>query len=334
MAILLVVLAPPRLLAATYEGTVGKQPVWMDLSLPDSEGTIRGSCLYMATGRSLVVEGGRNGKTIRLRASDSTKAEVGIFRLSRDGDRLFGRWNRTRHRSTTPVALRPSDPRRLQAFRDSVLLDAYDQSLMERSFSAYLDDTCYATEHHVELSRGRLRTVSMHYETTGCFSTGYGSEETIVSTYDIETKEEIDVLAEIDSSRRHAFDSLLRSQAQEILSECRSGFPDSEWIAILSGWPLPHDDPKGLPIDPSTADGLDAVFTLGDSPLPPTGLSLLSEGLEITFGCGVGDYFGFPHAWHAMDVCGKSTLPYQAFDSFLKPTSKLRSLCAPPHPAP
>lgn len=327
-------LTPQRLMAATYEGRVGSQAVWLELSQPDSGDRIHGECLYKGTGLAHAVEGDRKGTKLRLRAFEYPGVQAGVFRLQGDGKRLTGRWTPQGHRASLRVEVHAGDPRRLQEFRDSLLLDAYDHAWMEREFPDVVDDTCFEIRHQVLFSRGRLRTVELYSGSKGCLTMGYPSEETIVSTYHVETKEVIEVLAEIDSSRREAFDSLLRPQVQQILEECRSGFPDSEWVAILSPWPLPHPDTNGMPLDPSTRHGLDAIFSLGDWPLPPVDFSLLSEGLVVRFGCDAGGYFGFPHVWRAMEPCGQFTIAYQDLRTFLKSNSILQSLGAASSPAP
>lgn len=331
---LVLVLAPLRLMAATYEGRVGSQAVWLELSQPTDGGRIHGECLYKGTGLAHAVEGDREGVKLRLQTFEESGAQAGVFRLQGDGKRLTGRWTPEGHRSSLPVEVHVGDPRRLREFRDSLLLDAYDHAWMEREFPDLINDSCFEIRHQVLFSRGRLRTVELYSASTGCLTMGYPSEETIVSTYHVETKEVIEVLAEIDSSRRNAFDSLLRPQVQQILEECRSGFPDSEWVAILAPWPLPHPDTNGMPLDPSTSHGLDAIFSLGDWPLPPVDFSLLAEGLVVTFGCDAGGYFGFPHVWRAMEPCGHFTIAYQDLRLFLKPESILRALCEATSPAP
>ena len=277
---LVFVLTPLRLKAATYEGRVGSEAVWLELSQPDSGDRIHGECLYKGTGLAHAVEGDRKGTKLRLRAFEYPGVQAGVFRLQGDGKRLTGRWTPQGHRASLRVEVHAGDPRRLQEFRDSLLLDAYDHAWMEREFPDVVDDTCFEIRHQVLFSRGRLRTVELYSGSKGCLTMGYPSEETIVSTYHVETKEVIEVLAEIDSSRREAFDSLLRQHRDLPQDQWTAYHRELFGLAGQLGRIFPNGDPAGPALLPMGGHGPDTWITVPEAVSLANGPSTTLADLE------------------------------------------------------
>jgi hypothetical protein len=312
--------ATPSAPGQGYEGFIADLPVWVELSIPTSDGKAAGSYFYRTRGKELQLEGERQGQKLILRETWRTQV-TGSFTLdlqeARDGRerRMLGTWQKP-GATTAPLPVKlfvaaPASKRYARLDPDQLKLadqKTFGDKLDECSGAAY--GTKGRTAYQVPYCRKNLLSTFFSWEYLEGPHPSSGME---YHTFDLAAKKEIVLWDEIAPGRADAFTRVLAGKVDPILAKRRKERPDKDWLEVFSTFGDESVDAKSLPDMFKLTDGTKlASFYLADD-----GVHMLNEG-----------YFGFPYAMLSMEVGVEAVMPFAELQRYLRKGSALRSLTA------
>ena len=307
------------LFAASYQGSIGSYPIWIDIGISAQDGRIEGSYFYEKTGISIPLEGTQKGNSITLTEHDDQGKVTGQFICSINGNEMAGTWTRESGKKRLKVMAKECTSQALKDSQQEAQLNAYDLELLNSTYPVEEEDDneCITSVITYDFKNRYIR--SLHLDAS--YSCGaYPSGQSVCKTYETQTKKDIDFWQEIDPKRIEALKVFLTKETQKKLIECRTEYADSEWINIFSNSSYSLVSEAELETDPEKA--LDKIFTVNDVVTMMNEFYITSEGVRLGR-CG---YFGFPHVIMAMDFCGYVDLSSKTLDQYLKFDSILKKI--------
>jgi hypothetical protein len=253
---------------AVFLGAIKDMPIWMDLRLPDGDGKVTGSYLYLKHGKAIELTGGKtgdslvlretlNGKTngnFRLRLSVLTE-ESPAWKIARSSKRsLDGTWKKPGKKRESRTSLTESDP----AFLSCALLDpdsleleaggSYPSLGSEKSWLETDDeipgDVEWKPEPRFWVAHCADGLAGVRFDWFKHQPPGMISESgTMRHLFDIARRREVTFGKEIDSSKSGACLAYLAKRLDPLLAGFRGQAPDSEWEKALD-WR--EDKSKGI----------------------------------------------------------------------------------------
>lgn len=249
---------------ASFRGTLHDKIIWMDLDLPDGDGTAIGTYRYVRYGSPISLEGERKGDSLHLREVFKGKVN-GIFDLALYGQEtrnlslerpaftqggIQGTWKRPGKRKTLAVDAGSIDP----SFRACALLSADSLLLADgETFGSEMDK-------HTELeftdSRREGPRIERDYGISSC---GGGFFSALVSwsytsanhldyleagstrhLFDLSRRREIVLAEQIDPAKKRAFAEWFSQDPDSLLPDI---YLDRDSVMLGSTVVMP-DDPE------------------------------------------------------------------------------------------
>jgi hypothetical protein len=332
IAIVAIVLFSSEARSQSYEGDIDSQyPVWFDLSIPSSDGHVKGTYFYKKYGVDLRLSGIIKGTTLSLKELGQNEKVTGMIDCLIKDDSIVGTWKKPGGRSGQRLHLKKTDPRfkkyakaingkELTLARDTTLNDAELYALARggRTLADALNDSGYVEESgkpikgpldlEVYCARNDVLSTSFHWGYFGAYYTGGNTYH----TFNLLTGREILLWEEIDESQKKGFNRYLNEKIMLSLAKLRKEFPDSEWAKAFEsdsvGAFFKVDDVRksahNLAIKNGTNYSIDSLF--------------LHYKLDW--------YFDFAHIFESMDAMDDLTIPLVELKKYLKKESVLRKL--------
>jgi hypothetical protein len=243
--------ASSTLLAQSFEGTMsgrisekGKEVnlfIWVDLIMPKGKdsGSVTGSYFYRTIGKEIKLSGIKDiSAGITLMEKNKKLVTTGVFSLKPvDGD-LQGSWYIPGGGDTLAVHLYRTGP----GFRKTAKIPDLRQ-LLASEIETYASDGQGTVDYWVSFVRCNILCVGLRWENYG-YTAHYG---TIEHTYDLSTREEINLADQINDECRN----YLSKKIQEKVTQEREKYSDSEWV-------------EG--IYPNTLERINEIFTVTSLP--------------------------------------------------------------------
>jgi hypothetical protein len=313
----------------SYEGTIGKYPVWFDLIVPDTNGAVKGSYFYKKHKKGMNLQGSKNGQNLQLTETDVKKAITGYFDCKYFGDSIKGTWSKKQGKAPSlNIVAYKTNPRAREYFKTDALEDL---PLSDgRTFRDELERFSKEMNEHAETSEeklvpeisccqtGNFLTLDITWQwSSGPYPDG-GTWGRYL--YDLKAKREIDFYDQIAPEKRESFSNGLCTEFQKQLNAYRKRYPDSEWIQPLTGWLNGQDDGPRRVVTTHTVDSIFSTISCRNTG-QVSGID--NSGVELLL---CEHYFYFPHVIQGMDFLCTVKIPFTELDSCLKLDSPLREL--------
>jgi hypothetical protein len=322
-----------ELRAQSFEGYIANTyPIWVDLTIPVSDGEVTGAYFYKQYGGSITLSGTKMGNSINLIEKDSKQKVTGIFACTNFGDSITGAWRKKKGRDSLMVRLYKTDP----MYKKFAKIPTTDKLILANGSS--LKSMLHNIENpdesglaHCEISK--VKFIFAQKNIIGIWfdwmcagvAHGGGFEERI---FDLTSYKEIVVWKEVDPNQEAAFNKYLCQKVQSELNQWRNRYPDSEWVKVFRGVNIDDDD-WGYKKKP-----LNECFIVSDLkhyPFPPLserGTLFYIENNNLHFV--IASYFNFPPVISDRDFFCDISIPPKELENYLKPTSILRNLAKTP----
>jgi hypothetical protein len=211
-----------------FMGAVGGGLVWMDLRVPSSDGPVTGSYFYLKHGKELKLTGTKQGSSLSLEERYRDKV-TGIFKIEyhvgstprspRFGElQIEGTWNKPGKAATTNIFAAQTNP----AYKVCAKISVDDLHVASgKSFGEEMDERPMQTEEDREGRGGRDYTITScgHglFSTSNSYSYFLGGRldpetPTSYQTFDLSTKNEVALSAEIEPGKMADFEALVRKR--------------------------------------------------------------------------------------------------------------------------
>lgn len=318
--LLLCVLVRMPAQAEFFQGSIGRYPIWMNLSIPQADDSVRGEYFYAKQGEPIPLRGMRARDSAHLEERDVGMELTGELHFAIRRQSLRGIWRREAGGKALVFAVKPVSAK---AYHRAAIdarnrrLDREDSSRISRDREG--SDTSHDSENNCEkadqvsyhFKNDHIRSIQVFHDMSVCG--GYPNGESEFITYNAGTGEGISFWEEVDSASRGTLQSIVKARMQKLLTEHRRRQSDSLWMEVLQDASLDSSarNAQGEPI-------LDRVFS-ADHPF--TEYFYVSEnGIELVWRS---DH-GFPHVMQALEFHDGFTLTFADLDRFLKTRSALR----------
>jgi hypothetical protein len=298
--------------ANSYEGTIGKYPVWIsfDAHLPD--GNIKGAYFYSSTGIDIQLEGKKVGNTFSFTEYDKSRKLTGKFQCTIAGNELSGTWINSNGKKKLEIKAREANPERMKEAQCEAHVDSHDQEMLKAAFPK---DECTNPSLSYDFKNKYIRSIQLIAEYT-CGP--YPSSESRRNVYNVLTGKDINFWNEIEPKKVAEAKAYLQSETQKKFKECRAAYPDSEWVNAFTSYPgnsgVSEEDLKENP-----KKALDKIFTVSKADEIMTEFYIDSEGAKL----GRCFLFEFAHVIQAMDFCDYVVFSPNVLKKFLKGNSIL-----------
>jgi hypothetical protein len=220
--------------SVAFMGSIGGAAIWMDLQVPSGDGAVTGTYFYLKHKKELKLAGTKHATSLLLEERYGGKV-TGILKIQypssstwqpkfpRDGQLYIdGTWSKPGKTATVSLSAIQSDP----AHKVCAKLDI-DQLLMTdgKSFGRTLEERPQATSVDSEIKEAA--TPSRDFEIAHCrnglFSASYDysyiwggridpETPTAYQTFDLSTKQEISLAAQIAPDKSASFDAYVAKQ--------------------------------------------------------------------------------------------------------------------------
>ncbi|MGA2506564.1 MAG: hypothetical protein ABSF80_03715 [Chitinispirillaceae bacterium] len=310
--------------AQSYEGYIENivytLPVWVDLVIPASDGTVTGTYFYKQYGSSIILTGTKTGSRFDLIEKDDNQKITGTFTCTDFGDSIKGKWKKKKKGDSASVRLYKTDP----AYKKLAKIPRADKLVLKSGISLQAEVDNFTAQNYdgskstitIQFAEKNLLVISTRWWSSG--GANYPDMHSSFHTFDLTTNKEISLPHEIRIDKTAALDDRSCAECKKQLLENRKRIPDAEWIKIFRG-----EEKEMKP--------LDEYFMLPDSAC--NGLNdndefLLEHDSIAIFT--IHGYFGFPNVIQCMDFDCCVELSYKELETYLKPTSILRNLAKNP----
>ncbi|MEI7492398.1 MAG: hypothetical protein WCK92_13435 [Bacteroidota bacterium] len=292
-------------LAQSYEGYIaGNLPVWADLNIPATEGSVSGAYFYKKDGGVIPLSGTVSAKKILLNETNKDGACTGMFTLTDFGDSVSGTWNKPNSTKMSSVRLYKTDVsfKTYAKIPDAAKLNLSGGKTLNDELAEYKSEGSKKPKLVYLFAEKNILSTSFDWEYMG----PYLSTGTIYHTFDLTNNKEISFLNEIDPSRLSTLKDKLKTLLQIELDDHRKLYKEQEWIDAFG--------------DKETYENAFKLSEPGDNLFE---IYYLKHGaLTIV----IDNYFAFPHVIEAMDISFVWKLPFTDLGSYLKDNSILRNL--------
>jgi hypothetical protein len=290
--------------------------VWFDLRLPAENGAASGSYFYKNVGKEISLSGNKNGSQITLVEKDKNQNITGIFQVNYLNNTLKGCWYQPGKRDTLSVILYRTNPVFKKMAKIPKLKDLLSEDIEFYNEGLHTSDTDEEVTYYPVFSGSGMLSVELHWENYS-YTAHYG---TIHHTYDLSTKEIIDLKNEITDT----CNSYLCKKLQEIVDNERGVYPDSEWVEGLN--PLIDNFEYGdttAEYKTAALERIEGLFTVASLP-EKSELYFDKDGLN----CYVEDYCEqyFSAGNRGMTFNCLVTIPFNELKQFIKPGSVVLNL--------
>jgi hypothetical protein len=303
------------LFASSYEGTIGKYPVWIafDSHLPD--GNIKGTYFYSSTGLDIQLEGIKAGNVFSFTEYDKSGKATGKLQCAIAGNELSGTWINSSGKKKLEIKARETNPERMKDAQCEAQLDSHDQKMLNTEFPA---EECTNPALSYNYKSKYIRSVQLVAEYT-CGP--YPSSQSRRKVYNALTGKDINFWEEIEPGKVAEAKAYLQSETQKKFKECRAAYPDSEWVEAFKGYPeksgVSEED-----LDENPKASLDKIFTVKNADQIMTEFYIDSEGANL----GRCLLFEFAHVMQAMDFCAYVVFTKKELKKYLKSNSILLNI--------
>ncbi len=335
IAIVAIVLFSSEARSQSYEGDIDSQyPVWFDLTIPSSDGPVKGTYFYKKYGVDLRLSGIIKGTTLSLKELGQNEKVTGMIDCLIKDDSVVGTWKKPGGHSGLRLQLKKAEPqfrkyakamngKELKLAWDTTLNDAELYALARgKTLADVLNDSGYVDESGkpikgpldltVYCARNDIISTSFHWGFLGAYFTGGNTYH----TFNLLTGREILLWKEIDGNQLKGFNQYLNKKIMSSLAELRKEYPDSEWTRVFE-------------IE-SGSDSVGAFFKIDNvrnsthNLIIKNGTNYYIDGLFLYYK--LDRYFDFPHFNETMDASGDITIPLAELKKYLKKESVLRKL--------
>jgi hypothetical protein len=291
------------LLAQPYEGDIGGNPVWFDLTLPERDGQVQGAYFYKKIFVNIPLTGTKIGQTINLTEMGKKGEITGHITLTYAKDSMSGTWKDPKGNNDYGITL----------FRSEEMYKPRHKFDPGKPEPPGESDDFYKCESGRSILFCRKNIVS-YQDWWTCEGGNYplGGSSYYILCIDNENAFRSGIYSEIDSNMLPVFNEMIHDRIQQCMYETRSKESDSIWIKILSDR-----------IDPESGNKvLDTIFTWTDAKMEEVQKDFYvdNSGVRMNFY----EYFHFPHVCAALDLFCTIELSFSDLDKYLSKNSVLR----------
>ncbi|MCX6286894.1 MAG: hypothetical protein NTY96_07255 [Bacteroidetes bacterium] len=292
-------------LAQSYEGYIaGNLPVWADLNIPPTDGSVSGTYFYKKDGGSIPLTGSVKGKQIILNEMNKDGACTGIFTCVNFTDSITGTWNKPDNTKMSSVRLYKTDVffKTYAKIPDAGKLMLSGGRSLNDELKEYTNEGSKKPKLVYLFAEKNILSTSFEWEYMG----PYLSTGTVYHTFDLSNNKEISLLNEIDPGRLSALKNKLKTLILKELDEHRKKYKVQEWIDAFG--------------DKETYENAFKLSEPGDNLFENY---YLKRGVLIVV---IDNYFAFPHVIEAMDLSFVWKLSFPETGLYLKDNSILKNL--------